>query len=85
MINDRNVLLANKYKWADTADILYYIAAVIDQLGVSIGKYVLCGSHTNEGFKLRMTHEFDLSDEMIELREHPGKRLLDLSGLAACV
>jgi hypothetical protein len=85
VMEGRSLLFVNQFQWTDPADILYYVSAVIDELDISVRKYVLCGSHSEENFRDRLASEFDIARESIELRQVPGKRLMDLSGLTTCV
>lgn len=85
-VRDENGLLfANHFLWTDHADILYFLAAVLNELDSDIKHYVLGGSHCDDRLLSRLRNEFEISSDEIEVRNAPANRLTDLSALEVCV
>jgi hypothetical protein len=79
------VVFANHYRWTKTEDIIYFLAAVIDDHRLKVNHFVLSGSHCDGGVTGRIKDELHINDEAIDIRKAPATRLMDLSALSTCV
>ena len=84
MFKGSTLIFANHYRWYDIADILYYLASVVEQVGPGNVYYVFYGSHCDSDVTAQIVNALALSDNAYEHLQAPKTRLMDLEALASC-